>query len=207
MRLDHFYICVDDPAAAERALTDFGLQFTLHATHPGQGTTNACAFFENMYLELLIHRDEDELLSAPVRPLALWERLNWRHSGASPFGVGLRAASGDAIDTWKYDAPFLPPGLHLPIVTPRDTPVQPLLFLIPADWPVRTLSATQHRGRRRTVTGIRIQGPQVASDLLPADPVLELRTAAEHHLDVQWDHGIAGESWDFRPALPLTINL
>src|SRR5688572_25058020 len=63
MDLDHLFICVDDAAAAERILTEFGLQFGLHAVHPGQGTANASAFFENAYLELLIRNDDEQLQS------------------------------------------------------------------------------------------------------------------------------------------------
>lgn len=75
LELDHVFICVDEAPAAERVLADFGLQFGLHAIHPGQGTANSCAFFDNAYLELLSRHDDDELQSAAVRPLALWERV------------------------------------------------------------------------------------------------------------------------------------
>ena len=87
MELDHVFVCVDDASAAEQALADFGLQFSVHAVHQGQGTANACAFFENAYLELLWRHDDHELRSEVVRPLALWERVRWRHTGASPFGL------------------------------------------------------------------------------------------------------------------------
>ena len=53
LELDHVFICVEEATAAERALADFGLQFGLRAVHGGQGTANACAFFDNAYLELL----------------------------------------------------------------------------------------------------------------------------------------------------------
>jgi hypothetical protein len=206
MILDHFYICVDDLDVAEQVLTDFGMQFTLHASHSGQGTRNACAFFENAYFELLACADEHELQSAAVRPLALWERIHWRRCGASPFGVALRGESAGVIDTWAYDAPFLPPGMHLPIVTPPDMPQQPMIFVFPSHWPTRPQSPTAHRGARRTVSALIIHGPQVATQLLPENDVLVLRRAAEHHLELQWDHGAAGHTTDFRPALPLTLH-
>lgn len=84
------FICVDDPPAAERVLAAFGLTFDLRAIHHGQGTANACAFFDNAYLELLGRHDDAALRCEAVRPLALWERVRWRETGASPFGVGLR---------------------------------------------------------------------------------------------------------------------
>jgi len=83
LELDHVFICVEEATGAERALADFGLQFGLRAVHGGQGTANACAFFDNAYLELLSRHDDQELQSPAVRPLALWERVRWRQTGAT----------------------------------------------------------------------------------------------------------------------------
>ena len=96
MELDHVFVCVDDPLAAEATLADFGVTFGLHAIHTGQGTANACAFFDNAYLELLWRHDDGGLQSEAVRPVALWERVRWRQTGASPFGIALRPADGRA---------------------------------------------------------------------------------------------------------------
>jgi len=90
LAVDHVFICVENPHAAERALADFGLQFGRRRIHQGQGTANACAFFDNAYLELLWRHDDDDLQSEVVRPLGLWERVRWRETGASPFGVAFR---------------------------------------------------------------------------------------------------------------------
>jgi hypothetical protein len=109
--LDHVFMAVDDAVDAERTLTGFGLAFGLHAVHHGQGTANACAFFDNAYLELLWRHDEAELQSARVRSLGLQERLRWRETGACPLGVALRAPDPlPTIPTWAYEAGFLPPG-------------------------------------------------------------------------------------------------
>src|SRR2546423_1508425 len=89
-----------------------GLQFGRRRIHQGQGTANACAFFDNAYLELLWRHDDDELQSEVVRPLGLWERVRWRETGASPFGVAFRPEDDNVpIETWPYDAPFLPEGI------------------------------------------------------------------------------------------------
>ena len=211
MILDHLFICVEDAAAAEQALADFGMHFSSHAVHPGQGTANACAFFENAYFELLHAHDAAQLRSAVVEPLSLWERTRWRSSGASPFGIAFRAASTpDSLLTWRYHAPFLPPDLFLPIVTPKHAKEQPLAFLIPAVSPIRLDAASEHRGARRRVTGVMLSGPQVDEQLLQSNrPDLEvfaLRQAAEPLLELDWDQRRAGESWDFRPLLPLVIR-
>lgn len=212
MQLDHLFICCENASVAEQSLVAFGLQFGLHSVHPGQGTANSCAFFENAYLELLSPHDDNELQSEIVRPLALWERLHWRQTGASPFGVAFRSDDkGSAVKTWHYDAPFLRPGLGLPIVTPQRMPDEPLIFLIPQSLPIRLASATEHRGKRRTITGITLRGPRVSpSPFQPHEPqnleVFLLTKGAEHLLELDWDRQSAGESWDFRPTLPLVLR-
>jgi len=91
LSLDHVFICPEDVSEAESALTRFGLQFGRRGFHRGQGTANACVFFDNAYLELLWGHDDNELRSEAVRQIALWERVRWRETGASPLGIALRA--------------------------------------------------------------------------------------------------------------------
>src|SRR6187401_3735688 len=106
LSLDHVFICPENPDAAERALTDFGLQLSRRTTHRGQGTANSCAFFDNAYLELLWRHDDDELQSDVVDPLGLWQRVRWRETGASPFGIAFRPENSEvAVETWTYIAP------------------------------------------------------------------------------------------------------
>src|SRR5438093_11692644 len=122
LTFDHVLICSENPAEAERALADFGLQFSRRRIHRGQGTANACAFFDNAYLELLWRHDDDELQSEVVRPLGLWERAPSRETGAPPLGVASRSEHGDVpIDTSPYDARLLPQSTNIPTVTARLT--------------------------------------------------------------------------------------
>src|SRR5258705_3967562 len=90
LAFDHVFICCENPQVAERALSDFGLQFSRRRIHGGQGTANASAFFDNAYLELLWRHDDDELQSEVVAPVGLWQRVRWRETGASPFGISFR---------------------------------------------------------------------------------------------------------------------
>lgn len=109
LELDHVFIGVDEAPVAERALADFGLQFGLRAIHGGQGTANVCAFFDNAYRELLSRHDDHELQSETVRPLALWERVHWGQTGASPFGIAFRTGDVElSVDTWPYEAASTP---------------------------------------------------------------------------------------------------
>lgn len=211
MDLDHVFICVEDPSSAERVLSDFGVQFRRRAVHRGQGTANACAFFDNAYLELLWRYDDEELLSEMIRPLALWERVRWQQTGASPFGVALRpGAETVPVETWPYHASFLPDGAKLLIVTRKHAAHEALIFLVPEPLPIQLRPPIAHRGRHRRVTRIKVSGPQVS----PLSPGLGLRCdldvltvtrATEHHLELEWDGGGSGEFFDFRPAVPLTL--
>src|SRR4051794_34547033 len=85
LELDHVFVCA--PRAREDAaiLSSAGLCCGLNRVHPGQGTANANFYFDNAYLELLWLRDESEVRSEAVRPIALWQRLQWLVTGACPF--------------------------------------------------------------------------------------------------------------------------
>jgi glyoxalase-like protein len=192
LELDHVFICVEEAPAAERALADFGLQFGLRAIHGGQGTANACAFFDNAYLELLSPHDDQELQSLAVRPLTLWERVHWRQTGASPFAIAFRTDNIElSINTWPYEAAFLPPGKNIPIVTAANAGHEPLIFLIPATLPIRRRPPQAHRGKHRSLTRVTVSGPRVSA--LSADvrklcdpEVLAIRQAPEHQLELDW---------------------
>ncbi len=216
LAVDHVFICVENPQAAERALADFGLQFGRRRIHQGQGTANACAFFDNAYLELLSRHDDDELQSEVVRPVGLWERVRWRETGASPFGVAFRAEDDNVpIETWPYDAPFLPEGIDISIVTPRFMWHEPLIFLFVPQAPVTLPSERQppreHRGERRRLTRVTVCGPETPRlspglSMLRDLDVLGLKPAAEHHLELDWDGATSGEFHDFRPIVPLVLR-
>lgn len=215
--LDHVFVCVEDAPEAERILADFGMQFGRRGVHPGQGTANACAFFDNAYLEILRRHDDDELRSAVVRPLGLWERMHWRTTGASPFGIALRPGDGSpALETWPYEAPFLPAGAHIPIVTPRCVFGEPVVFLSMVSQAPAALSPARrppldHLGRRRSLTRVAVSGPQPSRlspgvSLLCEMNAIKLKPAAEHVLELEWDDAASGQVRDFRPTLPMVLR-
>src|SRR5687767_14675462 len=114
LELDHVFICLDDEPNADALLVEAGLDLSVRGVHRGQGTRNACAFFDNAYFELLWRDDDADLQSERVRPLSLWGRVRWRETGACPFGISFRPVQGGAVppalETWAYAAPFLPAG-------------------------------------------------------------------------------------------------
>lgn len=218
LELDHVFVCPDDPVAAEACLTEMGLAFSRRGVHEGQGTANACAFFDNAYLELLWRHDDDDLRSDLVRPLALWERVRAHDTGASPFGIAFRTADGspasDDLPAWTYEAPYRPAGAGIPVLTPPHLPDEPLLFLspgalAPASVASRMGLVLEHRGARRQLTRVRVTVPTAPSPELEAACGLggvELTMGTAHHLEVELDGGGAGEHHDARPVLPLGIR-
>src|SRR4051812_8246053 len=117
--LDHVFVATSEPGLLERALSNFGINFTRRSVHQGQGTVNACALFDNAFLEILWTADQDEVRSEAVRPLGLDERIRWHETGASPFGISFRPTEPGAnwpFDVWQYSPPYTAAGI--PIVTP-----------------------------------------------------------------------------------------
>jgi len=211
LTFDHVFICSDNPQAAERALTDFGLQFSRRRIHCGQGTANACAFFDNAYLELLWRHDDDELQSEVVGPVGLWQRVRWRETGASPFGIAFRPEGNEVpVETWPYLAPFLPAGANLPIVTPLFRWQEPLAFISPASQAPVTLPPERqppldHRGGHHRLTGVTVykpDGQEISEGLkeLCNLGALALKPAAEHRIELEWDGARRGESHGFLPT-------
>lgn len=220
--IDHVFVCVGDDAQADAAiaaLSEFGLDLTMRKTHRGQGTRNVSAIFDNAYLELLFPTDDVALGSELVAPLMLRERMDWRETGACPFGVSLRhlATSEDnaAVRFWAYAPPYLPEGMSIPIVTPRGSPDEPLVFLsrspAPIDLPADRQPPLIQRGERRRLTGLRIEGSDATSISAEARAVLAdagvvLQAASQPHVELEWDGGGEGHRRDFSAVLPLSIR-
>ncbi len=210
--LDHVFLATADPAV-EALARDFGLQFTRRSVHQGQGTANACAMFENAFLELLFPVQADEIVSDVVRPLGLDERTRWRETGACPFGICFRplepVRNGDALpfQTWPYCPAYLPVGSSLPIVTPRGSLFEPLVFLTTNPRSPTAFGGISHRGSRRTLTALSVESPHDVHS--PAvrwfieSGLLQFRRGPEYLLELIWDGGQAGASERLAAPLPL----
>ncbi len=209
------FVCPEDPPAALNALAEFGIALGPAGAHPGQGTANAVACFDNAYLEILWGVDEEELDSELVRPLALRERTRWRELGASPFGIAFRLTDGAPPGgMWGYRAAYLPAGSAIPIVTPPGAWREPLVFQSPGgrpppEWPVERRPPLEHRGRPRRVTGVVVEGPEPLSAAPRAVGEAGLfhdRRGPEPLLELTWDGGVGAARHDFRPFLPLVLR-
>jgi hypothetical protein len=160
--LDHVFIATPD-RGLEAVASAFGLTFTSRRVHQGQGTANSCAVFENAFFELLFPGTPEELESEVVRPLGLKERINWQTTGACPFGVCFRPVDAQPDDvtlpfeTWPYRPAYVPSGSTIPVVTPRDSLFEPLVFLLNRPRAPGSAVGALHRGSRRAVTALSIK--------------------------------------------------
>jgi len=215
LEFDHVFICVEDLPSSERILSEFGFEFSSPGIHKGQGTANACAFFDNAYLELLSRRNDDELQSELVKPVGLWQRLRWRETGASPFGIAFRPENKDLpVATWPYFAPFLPSGSQIPIVTPPLQWREPLTFISlksqgPETLPPEQARPLNHREGRHKLTAVSVHctAEEVSNGLRSFCELglLTVKASREHHLQLELDSARRGETHDFRPKLPLEL--
>jgi Glyoxalase-like domain len=214
--LDHVYVAVADPGL-ETVAREFGMTFTEWRVHRGQGTANACAIFENAFFELLFPADVAELTSDVVRPLGLDERTRWRETGACPFGicfrptVALEDASTLPFETWPYRPSYLPAGASMPIVTPRASLPEPMIFLMTRPRPQGAADCSaQHRGAKRTLSAVSLQTPHgtpsPSVQWFIDQGLLGLRQGPEYLLELEWDEGRAGSRERLADPLPVVVR-
>lgn len=132
MELDHLFVFVEVGGGEARLrLEAAGLVPTYERRHEGQGTANVCYAFDNAYLELLWVEDAALLGGAAFARTALWPRANWRTTGASPFGVCVRARGAFPFPGWLWHPIYLPPGLDFEVAQASADPAVPFLFRMP----------------------------------------------------------------------------
>lgn len=209
------FLACSDVEAAKRALSDSGIMLHEGRIHQGQGTANACAYFENAFFELLFPIDSDELESEAVRPLGLKERIEWEATGACPFGVCLRPAATLAgpkmppVECWSYAPSYVPAGSSIPIATPPGSIHEPLVFLSTGRHPYPQGMMTMHRGETRNLTQVQIQypakwRPSEAVRWFAENSPLSLASGARYQMELVWGNGSTGRSKI--PALPLCVS-
>ena len=127
LELDHIFLFVRNEAQARAMMGAAGLRVNYSRAHPGQGTTNICACFEDIFLELLW------LDGSPISAESERMTLGARGRGeGSPIGIAWRGDIGDAAEpTVSYAAPFLPSGLSIPVAEQSLDLNIPFLFRAP----------------------------------------------------------------------------
>ncbi|MDY6942812.1 MAG: VOC family protein [Pseudomonadota bacterium] len=217
--LDHLLVLTDFGAPAADALRSFGLAEGSSNRHPGQGTANRRFYFANTMLELLWVVDAEEAAAAPVSRTGLLSRWRGRGAGACPFGVSLRPCKGAATQTppfdyWPYRPAYLPPGGEIEMAEGSENPRLPLLFNLPFR---RRVDAGQHPepidhpAGLGEITSVELSIAQ-GVDLSPALRmvgdwgIVRFKAGNEPLMVLGFDGVPSGESFDFRPGLPLAFR-
>lgn len=209
LELDHV-VCMVDPTEdwAER-LGSGGWPLDVGTSHSGQGTHNRRLILREQFLELLWVEDEQE---ASRNPLRLDRRADWRRTGASPFGFGLR---GQLPERLRHDY-WLLEGLPMQVWVHRDNevaPDRPLVFVLDVTPTAPSVLQGRDRAGRPAVPpsaagllAVRHTGPAVAR--LPdfSGPPVE-PSSGNHRLELIVDRGTPTTitdllAVDVRPAAP-----
>lgn len=215
--LDHVFVFASVGAPEASRLLSLGLVEGSRNVHRGQGTANRRFFFQNAMLELIWVHDEREARSAAIAPTGLWERFHFRQTGASPFGICLRA-SDPAIaplpfETWSYRPPYLRAGLEIPVARTLSF-AEPMLFSSPfairPDASPDRREPTDHTNGLREISRVRVtlaDGTALSPSLRAIE---QLGVAAfvggrEPLMELSFDGATKGESADLRPELPLLL--
>ncbi len=219
LELDHVFVCVDPQAPEAELLKDFGLKQGRGRIHHGQGTANVCFFFHNAYLELLWLNNTNEIQSPVVQPTGLWERCRWKETQACPFGVCFRTvipSSQLPFPTWDYDAPFLPQGFNIPIITKQNNLAEPLIFIWtgnqkPANYPSDKRQPLDHQPPLNEITKVRVclpgeQNFSVGVTKLIEEGLINFHFGDRYQLELEFDHGKQGQLRSFGSTLPLIIK-
>ena len=131
LELDHVLCMVtaEDPWAVQ--LDAAGWELDAGTAHPGQGTRNRRLIWAEQYLELAWIENAADAGSNPLR---LDRRADWRATGGSPFGIGLRGRPSpeDERAFWLYRDLGFPLWVHR---DNEDHPERPLVFVL--DLPAR----------------------------------------------------------------------
>jgi hypothetical protein len=184
LELDHVFCFVPPDGDWAGRLGAAGWSLDAGTVHEGQGTRNRRLVLARQYLELAWVTDADE---ARGNPLRLDRRADWRATGASPFGFGLRGVLTEAEreEFWPYDL------LGLPIWVHRDNermPDRPLVFVLEVDPEQRRRPPEAAGEERADLVAVRHAGP-VPPALPPyTGPAVE-HTVGPHRLEVVVDRG------------------
>jgi|GEM_PF-5798123 len=124
---DHFFTFVD-PSFKDSYLNKGELKAGLKTEHKGQGTTAMFSFFEKVYLEWIWLSDIEDAKGQKTRADL---RANWKESGWSPFGIGLRGilSKNEQKDYYCYNPPYAPEKSLWIHSSSLDNPSIPMIFV------------------------------------------------------------------------------
>jgi len=119
--LDHVVMFVESEEKARAKALEAGLKINASRSHKGQGTSNICAFLDDMFIEFIW------LDGTPICQESERVTIGERGRGAGlPLGVSWR---GDfSVECSPYRAPYLPDGVSIPVLQASLDIAMPLVF-------------------------------------------------------------------------------
>jgi len=229
LEVDHLMIHVAPGAPERKALERAGFRIAPDRNeHEGQGSASITVEFSNGFLELT-WRDTSVSVTPGLEKLALrFQRQGeWRTSGWSPIGIGLRRSRGapDSLPfpTRAVRAPWMRTGASIEIISAASDTLGPRLWVVPASMAANGVPESEsererlskpdtfvHANGARTITAVRVSAP--AGALTPAtalaaahSPVVFAKSAG-WLLEITFDHGKKDRTRDLRPDLPLVCH-
>ena len=230
LEVDHVMIHVAPGAPERKALERAGFKIAPERNdHEGQGSSSITVEFSNGFLELT-WRDTSVSVSPGLERVAMrFQRQGeWRTSGWSPFGIGLRRSPGapDSLPfpTRAVRAPWMRPGASLEIVSATSDTLGPRVWVVPVSMAANGVPESEsererlskpnsfiHANGARSITAVRVSAPE--SGLTPAtalagaySPVVFAKSAG-WLVEITFDHGHQGRTRDLRPDVPLICRL
>jgi len=226
LELDQIFIWVK-PAAPEAAvLEEFGIKHIPNTSeHLGQGTASKFFFFENAYLELIWISDENAAKQSMDRSGIDWRaRADWQQTGASPFGIGLHGISSPVdlnLFPLKYWAEWMQPDTLIHFAESATNNLNPLYFIVPEYMSFATQSQQYPESIKKLVdlhplgfkrlTDVKITvaaqtelSPIAA--LLGEQNIAHIETGTSSLLELIFDGGLPGKTFDARPTLPMILK-
>lgn len=215
--LDHVFVFARPGGPEASKLAALGFTEGGGKAHAGQGTANRCFFFENAMLELIWVHDEQEARSEAIARTGLWERSQYRQTGASPFGICLETTEperlAESFETWGYRPPYVPAGSEIPVAVAASF-AEPLLFFPRSR---KSEGAPPKRDVGIHANGARTMGKMhvTLTDRAALTPSvreverLGIATFAygpEPLMELVLDEAARGRSADLRPELPLLLR-
>jgi hypothetical protein len=214
IELDHVFICVARGAPEAEHLLEFGLSEGSPNVHPGQGTANRRFFFQNAMLELLWVEDLQEAQNRQTAPTLLWERWSGRHSGACPFGIIVRPANTGMttvpFPSHEYRPEWLAPDLKI-YLAPSGIEEPMWLFMPFLQRLHKERQFVTHPNGACEITKLTLTTPMPlrssAAQALVENAVLSIREGPEYLLIIELNKSQRQIVRDFRPHLPLVVEL
>jgi hypothetical protein len=229
LEIDHLMIHVASGAAERAALTRAGFTIAPGVNqHEGQGSASVTVELANGFFELT-WRDTSVIVAPGLEKVAQrFERMGeWRTSGWSPFGIGLRRgrAAPDSLPfaTRAVRGPWMAPGAALEILSAASDTAGPRLWVVPRSMAANGVPESDSERRRlaqkvsfvhanhaHAITAVKVTAPGGA--LTPATAQAAEFSPAVFApgrawlLEITFDGGRRGISHDLRPDLPLLCH-